>query len=127
MATTQLKTDRYDDSRKLVSLTPEGGNAPVHIAIDGIATHITGEQLGDLVCNFVNSFGNLDSAERMSAAIQQSHRTLQASAIRFMLETLLAYDPGTYIDARNEGAKAVCDRLRRIQNEFPADLFVPFI
>lgn len=97
------------------------------ITLRDLARTLTPEQMGDLVCNFVNSFGNKDSAERMSAAIQQSHRTLQASAIRFMLETLLAYDPGTYIDARNEGAKAVCDRLRRIQNEFPADLYVAFI
>jgi hypothetical protein len=97
------------------------------ITLRDLARTLTPEQMGDLVCNFVNSSGNLESAERMSAAIQQSHRTLQASAIRFMLETLLAYDPGIYVDARNEGAKAVCDRLRRIQNEYPADLFVAFI
>jgi hypothetical protein len=97
------------------------------ITLRDLARTLTPEQMGDLICNFVNSFGNKDSAERMSAAIQQSHRTLQASAIRFMLEALLAYDPGIHIDARNEGAKNVCDRLRRIQNEFPADLYVAFI
>jgi len=97
------------------------------ITLRDLARTLTPEQMGDLVCNFVNSSGNLASAERMSAAIQQSHRTLQASAIRFMLEALLAYDPGIYVDARNESAKNVCDRLRRIQNEFPADLYVAFI
>lgn len=101
------------------------------ITLRDLARTLTPEQMGDLICNFVNSLTrsgtNKDSAERMSAAIQQSHRTLQASAIRLMLEALLAYNPGIWVDARNEGAKAVCDRLRRIQNEFPADLYVAFI
>lgn len=127
MATTKLTADRYDASRKLISITPEGGDAPVHIGIDGIATHITGEQLGDLLTQFVNRNSSPREADRAAAAVEQAHRTIQGLCVNFAVKFLLAYNPGIFVDARNEGAKAVCDRLRRIQNEFPADLFVPFI
>lgn len=127
MATTKLTADRYDASRKLISITPEGGDAPVHIGIDGIATHITGEQLGDLLTQFVNHNSSPLNADQAAAAVEQAHRTIQGLCVNFAVKFLLAYNPGIFVDARNEGAKAVCDRLRRIQNEFPADLFVPFI
>ena len=127
MATTKLPTDRYDDSRKLISITPEGGDAPVHIAIDGIATHITGAQLGDLLTQFVNRNSSPREADAAAAAVEQAHRTLQGLCVNFALQFLLAYDPGIFVDARNEGAKAVCDRLRAEQKADSAKFFVPFI
>jgi len=127
MATIELKTDRYDDSRKLISLTPQGGDAPVHIGIDSIATHITGEQLGDLLANFVNHNSAPRNAHLAAAAVEQAHRTIQGLCVNFAIQFLLAYDPGTWTDARNEGAKAVCDRLRAEQKADSAKFFVPFI
>lgn len=127
MATTKLTADRYDASRKLISITPEGGDAPVHVGIDSIATHITGEQLGDLLTQFVNRNSSPREADRAAAAVEQAHRTLQGLCVNFALQFLLAYDPGMFTDARNEGAKAVCDRLRAEQKADPAKFFVPFI
>jgi hypothetical protein len=127
MATTKLPTDRYDKSRSLISLTPEDGDKPVHISIGSVANFITGEQLGDLLTQFVNRNSAPRNADQAAAAVEQAHRTLQGLCVNFAIQFLLAYDPGNFVDARNEGAKALCDRLRAEQKADPSKFFVPFI
>lgn len=73
-----------------------------------IAKAIDPEQLGELLCDFANSYSNSSKSGTLAGkVIASNHRTLQGCVVNLMIAALceIASD---YTDARNETAVATC-------------------
>jgi len=75
---------------------------------------ISPSQIGTLLCEYVNTMSRFSiEAKEVASQIARDHPTLQQAAVRFLLNILLNYKPYT-TDLRNEGAAALCDKLRQL-------------
>lgn len=80
--------------------------------IRSVAKAITAEQMGELLCDFVNSYSNsTKSGVEVGKAIASNHRTLQGSAVNLMVNALCEI-ANTGTDARNQVAVQTCQFIR---------------
>lgn len=83
------------------------------VAVNAIAKAIKPDQLGELICDFLNSYSNsYRSGTEAGKVIADNHRTLQGCAVNFMLAALIELaNNGT--DPRNQSAVQTCQFIRQ--------------
>jgi len=91
------------DSKYEVVLKDFEGNVEGEVSVSNIARSISHEQFVYLFDNFLN-YGMKDYREGYAVGrdLQHTHRSLQASAIRFALGVIVGLSEQEYTDARNE-------------------------
>ncbi len=91
------------DSKYEVVLKDYEGKLEGEVSVSEIARCISHEQFVYLFDNFLN-YGMKDYREGYAVGrdLQHTHRSLQASAIRFALGVIVGLSEQEYTDARNE-------------------------
>jgi len=84
--------------------------ARVHTGM--LAKSLSVENMAELLQDFVNSgMKDYREGEEVGKLLQNSHRTLQASVIRFCLGVIVALGKQEYTDARNEMPVAMAKQI----------------
>jgi hypothetical protein len=84
--------------------------ARVHTGM--LAKYLTLENMAELLQDFVNSgMKDYRDGEVVGKLLQTSHRTLQASVIRFCLGIIVSLGKQDYTDARNETPVAMAKKI----------------
>jgi len=100
-----IKLSHYDYDKKETISDGEVG-------VRDVAKAITAEQLGEIICDFVNSYSNATkSGTEVGKAIAGNHRTLQGCAVNLMVNALCEI-ANTGTDARNQVAVQTCQFIR---------------
>ena len=87
--------------------------ARVHTGM--LAKSLTLENMAELLQDFVNSgMKDYSEGEAVGKLLQTSHRTLQASAIRFCLGVIVSLGKQEYTDARNEMPVAMAKQIKTL-------------
>ena len=87
--------------------------ANVHTGM--LAKSLTLENMSELLQDYVNSgMKDYREGERVGALLQTSHRTLQASVIRFCLGIIISLSKQEYTDARNEMPVAMGKEIAKL-------------
>lgn len=71
--------------------------------------------------NFVNHTCQSDKEFKkiFQETLRQDHRTLQASAIRLLIQCLIEYGENASYDLRNEGAVKACQQIKEMSFHIP--------
>lgn len=65
--------------------------------------------------------------KEFASSLLDQHRTLQAMVIQLLIECLLAYNPGQFVDLRNEQAAKSCQQLRDLVAQGDFDAYIPVV
>jgi hypothetical protein len=85
--------------------------AKVHTGM--LAKSLTTENMAELLQDYVNSgMKDYRDGAEVGKLLQTSHRTLQASAMRFALGIIIALGEQEYTDARNETPVAMGKQIK---------------
>jgi hypothetical protein len=88
------------------------------------------EDLFALIDDWLNSMSNGGSKHEdlFTQALMNTHRTLQASFVRFVFHVLLKYGERTeYFDPRNEDAVKLCKELGKMVERQDLNSYIRFI
>jgi hypothetical protein len=94
--------------------------------MNSVARMLGPARMGDLLTNYVNCFGHEREAQQFAEAMEQAHPTLQALAVKFLLNVVRFYEP-KYTDQRNEAAALVASCMRLDMQARPEKFFIPLI
>jgi hypothetical protein len=90
--------------------------AKVHTGM--LAKSLTLENMAELLQDFVNSgMKDYRDGAEVGKLLQTSHRTLQASAMRFCLGVIISLGEQEYTDARNETPVAMGKKIKAMIND----------
>jgi 2-hydroxy-3-keto-5-methylthiopentenyl-1-phosphate phosphatase len=85
--------------------------ARVHTGM--LAKSLTLDNMAELLQDYVNSgMKDMRDGEVVGKLLQTSHRTLQASVIRFCLGVIVSLGEQEYTDARNEMPVAMAKKIK---------------
>jgi hypothetical protein len=88
------------------------GNETARVHTGMLAKSLTLANMAELLQDYVNSgMKDYRDGEVVGKLLQTSHRTLQASVIRFCLGVIIALGKQEYTDARNETPVAMAKKI----------------
>jgi hypothetical protein len=104
-----------DQSKYYIKVKDYEGKEVATVHIGMLAKSLTLENTAELLQDLVNS-GMKDYRDGVEVGkhLRSSHRTLQASAIRFALGIIIALGEQEYTDARNEMPVAMAKQIKAL-------------
>lgn len=100
------------------------------VSLSDLAHAIGPATLAQLLAKAVNC-GSVhprsNTARLLNEALYDEHRTLQAMVIQLLVEVLLQYKPGQFVDLRNQAAAECCAQFRNVVEKGEVNAYIPLV
>lgn len=100
------------------------------VALSDLAHTIGPATLAEFLAKAVNC-GSVhprsNTARLFNEALYDEHRTLQAMVIQLLVEILLQYKPGPFVDLRNQAAADCCEQFRTAVEKGDVNAYIPLV